>query len=433
MSLSNVRGRSGNHQRVEGGAVHKPATTAKADAPGGKGTHKPAAAAPAEVSTAARKTAEASRVTHPGRVQGPGLGDANALRFGLATAAAKLPPAEARAVKDAASMDTIYDAVRRFPKSRAVALAALTTSENMVMNISKAFQKDMALLKEAAVANPVLVLPEMQSPYIQAGMKMALPDARREALLKDKDVQAAVKAFQAAVAQFPDMQPSTFNNRRIFAQLVHNRANPQEVDARPRAVVIYPKDDWNGQFSGSGSYVEDLTRGYRVMYYQVESDAAFAKAVQDGTNAQKAQLLFIGGHGEPTVTAFGADDPARLPPEMRKRLEGNRLGAKEMAQMMARLAEVNEEKYLDFSDADLLAPLKNRLEAGSNIVLMSCSTGKGDKKGKNLANFLHQQFPQARVHAPTEPVPNSGVVLNKDGLFERAGFADMGKAYVAGG
>ncbi len=406
-----------------------PVAAAGVEKPGGK---KAVGAKEPQFSNRAIASGQDSRVTQPQRVKGPGLSGADALRVGLSQPTGSLTRGEQKAMERATTWVGAGEALASHPNSKAVALAAMTTSEEMVMKLSPALKKDMAFLKQAALANPALVMPELQNEYLRGGIRNAFPEARQNKLLADPDVKAAVAAQRAALAAAPDIRADSFDNRRILAQLLHNRANPTEVDSRPTAVAVYPKSDWNGQFTGTASQLQDLTKAYRLMFYQVETDAEFGGAVKHATQNKPADLVIIGGHGEATLTAFGADDPARLPPAMRKRLEGGRMGPKEQEKLMARLAVVNEEKYLDFSDADIVAGIKDRIGKGANVVVMSCSTGKGGATGNNIANFLHGLLPQAHIHAPTEPVQNSGVVLNDKGLFEKAGFAEIGKAYVVG-
>lgn len=322
---------------------------------------------------------------------------------------------------------------QKHPKDEAAMLAAIATNEETLKYAHASLRKSPAFLKKAALANPVVVLPELQNEYGRFAMDSIVDDSTRRVLLRDPEVKAAVTAFQKRLAACPDLKGELFDNKRFLATVIDNRLSPKANDPRPVAVVVYPKQDWNGQFFGNLGEMEALTKAHRVMFFQVGTDAEFASAMKAGTAGKPAELVFVGGHGEPTLTAFGEDDPARLPPALRKKLESAKLSEKDRAKLSETLAEVNEEKYLDFSDRDLLAPLKDRLAKGGNVVLMSCSTGKGGAKSQNLANFLHQVFPQGRIHAPTEPVPNSGVVLDEAGRFLRAGFADVGKAYVVGG
>ncbi len=334
---------------------------------------------------------------------------------------------------DEATGSGAMSAIQSAPKNEEVALAAITTYEEAFKFAHPTLRKQDAFAKKAALANPLLLMPELQDEYAAKAIDAVLPAARREKLLADPDVAKAVTALKAKFAQVPDLNPAIVNNRRLLATLIENRVDLKGKDSRPLAVVVYPKDDWNGQFFASTGDLAPLTKRYRVMFYQVGSDTEFVNAIKSGTERKPAELVFVGGHGEATLAAFGADDPARLPEALRAKLSS--VNDADRAEAFEALTKIDEDKFLDFSDTDILAPLKARFAKGADLVLMSCSTGKGgpggDKaKPNNLANYLHELFPQVRVHAPTEPVQNSGLIVDDNGKFARAGFANIGKAYV---
>jgi nucleotide-binding universal stress UspA family protein len=349
-------------------------------------------------------------------------------------AAAKAPANEApaalvRARMRAARSGDAMQAVQDFPKDREVALAAITTHEEAIKFVDGRVRRSPAFQKQAALANPFLVMPETQDPYARAAIEEAFSPKAREALLADPEVAAAVAAQRSALAKVSDLQPAIFTNRRFLAEVIANRTTPRDKDRRPVALVAYPAEDWNGQFFGRTGDLEGLTRRYRVMFYQVDSDHAFVSALADAARDKPADLVVIGGHGETALTAFGADDPAKLPAKARAQLDSPTTSPRVRQRIMDRLAKLDEERYLDLSDRAQLATVANRVTKGGAIVLISCSTGKGGAAASNLANFLHEVFPQARIDAPTEAVPNLGVKLDERGLYEDAGFADIGKRY----
>ncbi len=320
-------------------------------------------------------------------------------------------------------------AVQDFPRDRGVALAAVTTNEEALRFVDSRLLRARGFLKAAVLANPYLVMPEMQDPYARDLLEAVLSPAARASLLADPEVAAAVAAHHALLAKVPDLSPAIVPNRRFLAELIANRTSPRADDRRPIAVVAYPAEDWNGQFFGRTHELEGLTRRYRVMFYQVGTDDAFVSALADATKDKRAELVVIGGHGESALAAFGADDPAKLPARARAQLDNPRTSPRVRQRIMDRIAKVNEERYLDFSDRAQLAKVADRIAPGASISLISCSTGKGGAEAANLANFLHEVFPQARIDAPTESVPNLGVKLDARGFYEDAGFAAIGKRY----
>ncbi len=343
------------------------------------------------------------------------------------------PPSLAKLLEEATGSSAM-SAIQSAPKNEEVALAAITTLEEAFKFAHPTLRKQDAFAKKAAIANPILLMPELQDEYAAKAIDAVLPAARREKLMADPDVAKAVNALKAKFAQVPDLNPAIVYDRRLLATLLENRVDLKGKDPRPIAVIVYPKDDYNGQFFGSSTgELAPMTKKYRVMFYQVGSDTEFVNAIKSGTERKPAELVYVGGHGEPTLAAFGADDPARLPPDLRAKLSS--FNDADRTEAFEALTKIDEDKFLDFSDTDILAPLKGRFAKGADLVLMSCSTGKGgaggDKaKPNNLANYLHGLFPQVRVHAPIEPVQNLGVILDAKGKFARAGFADIGKAYV---
>lgn len=342
----------------------------------------------------------------------------------------EVSPALAKARLRATKGLDVLQAVQDFPKDHDLAVAAITTNEEALKFVDKSLVRDKAFLRAAAIANPHLVMPETQDPYARAALEQVLTPKLRAELLADPDVALAVVAHKARLAKVPDVQPGLFTmNRRFQQELIDNRLAPRDRDERPVAVVAYPVEDWNGQFFERTEELVGLTKRYRVMFYQVGTDAAFVAAVADATSHKPADLVVIGGHGESALTAFGADDPAKLPERMRAQLDSPKTSPRVRQRIMDRIAKVNEERYLDLSDRAQLETVANRVAKGGSILLISCSTGKGGAEATNLANFLHGIFPQARVDAPTESVPNLGVRLDAKGYYADAGFADIGKRY----
>ncbi len=147
-------------------------------------------------------------------------------------------------------------------------------------------------------------------------------------------------------------------------------------DKRPLAVYIHPTSDWNGSFNNHYTTpLSDLLKhGYRVMYYEVSTDAEMVQALKDATDNGKdpAQLLVIGGHATMDILAFGAQDPSSY--EIKDRA-----------------------LYLDLTDEPRLkqAGVPSMLARGCSIVIIGCSAGKGERKAANLPNMLRRVIPHA--------------------------------------
>lgn len=166
-------------------------------------------------------------------------------------------------------------------------------------------------------------------------------------------------------------------------EIVRNRIN-DSPDTRPLAVVIYAVSDWNGAFTCHKDALHSLVAaGYRLMYYEVSSEEEMVAALNSATQGQDAAVLVIGGHGTSSAVSFGTADPAE------------------------RVIRADEEMFtLDLSDeAGMSASgIRDRLQDGGVVILISCSTGEGECGQDNIANMLFRLFPQAgRVIAPTTP------------------------------
>jgi hypothetical protein len=323
-----------------------------------------------------------------------------------------------------------FEAIRARPDDPRVALTALETTEEVLREVGKTLLASDDFLKRAIVANPFILLNEGGNDWLREQNLEVIPAARRARLLRDPAVAAAVDQAKGNLAALPDLNPGMFDgNRRFFAEIVRNRLQPEAVDPRPTAVVIYPKDDWNGEF---GVLDEGYSKRHRLMYYRVADDTEATRALEEATRTKPAELVLLGGHGEQQLMAFGADDPRLMPPAWLEDLKRPDQTAAERKALQEQLEQANEGKYYDYTDADLLRPLRDRIAAGGHLVLMSCSTGKGKRTGHNLANFMHRMFPQATVHAPTEPVSNRDLQWDESGRFVGTPYGLTGKEYLIG-
>ncbi len=186
-----------------------------------------------------------------------------------------------------------------------------------------------------------------------------------------------------------------------FKEIIRNRSvdNP---DGRPLAVVVYPKNDWNGGFYDTNPTIRSLIEhNYRVMFYEAETDTDMINSLKGATNQQKASIIVLGGHGSRDAISFGTDDPATY----RFTLAGN-----------SRTLNLNDQRKLS------QANISSTLIKNGQIILESCSTGEGKSQKNNIANLLRKAFPQARaqgIWAPTLPTSIDSLKFNShDALDE---------------
>lgn len=174
-----------------------------------------------------------------------------------------------------------------------------------------------------------------------------------------------------------------------FASLASLRqvfADNTRADDRPLAVLAYPRADHNGAFRAWVD-IAALQRHHRLIYREVESDREFEQAVATDYG-KPANLLLIGGHGQKTMTQFGAGNGQHM------------------------------SEALDYSDLPRLKKLDlaSRVARGSKVVLFSCSTGEGGNLENNIANLVATLYPYSTTYAPTAP-SGPRIQMSTDGLI----------------
>lgn len=189
--------------------------------------------------------------------------------------------------------------------------------------------------------------------------------------------------------------PERFNFSTL-QELVRNR-EANKPDNRPLAVILYPKSDWNGA-SAFNDYVDALIgEGYRVMYYEAESDAQVIQFLNSATGEQQAELIVFGGHGEQGNISFGNGD--------------------------------SEEAQLDLKDENQLitSGVSHALKDNGQIIIKGCSTGEGREQGNNMVNLLRRVFPQASpkgIWGPTVPTSIRQFIFDENHRLIKVEYSD---------
>lgn len=179
--------------------------------------------------------------------------------------------------------------------------------------------------------------------------------------------------------------------RGLVDHLIKARRNPGALKQRPIAVVLYPASDWNREFEINS--LDAMTRHYDVLYYEVDGDAAFYRALDEIKALYlPIELAIIGGHASARVLNFGATDP---------RFDSS----------------IDPSTTLDASDEAELAK-RAGLFAGAAVVVDGCSTGEGGSKEPNLANLIARTLGAgaAAVYAPMG-VSHTMLQFDADGRF----------------
>jgi uncharacterized protein DUF4116 len=162
----------------------------------------------------------------------------------------------------------------------------------------------------------------------------------------------------------------------LLDKVLRNRLEPRGADARPIATVVFCKEDTDHNGAMLRHNLDELSRHYRVMYYEARTDRELVDALKDAGRDGAASLVVLGGHGT---------------------WNGINLGSVE--------GRIDGEKALDLEDERLLwnAGLDSAIRPDAKVVLLSCSTGKGRDSENNMANMLAGVLPGREVYAPIEP------------------------------
>lgn len=293
---------------------------------------------------------------------------------------------------------SLYSRAPSWRGDRQATFTALCLDASQLKIAPPELQNDLELLGEAAAVNPLLVW-EL-GPTRQAQLFAASPKAK-----------ASWESLSKTLEGLNITQLERFHGDwRLLREIIDVRKSIDVPDGRPLATVVYGKEDWNGGL-GSGDTLAKLRQGHRVAYFEAETDVEAMEAVRRASRAQPTDLLVLGGHGDQNVTALGGSDP---------RVFGSLGGPSRSS--------------LDLHDAQLLrlAGLRDCLAPGGNLVLVSCSTGRGLNLERNMANLFAQAVPQVTVWAPNFPT-NVDFRVDAAGRFVEPGFMMNGGAGIGGG
>ncbi|MBF0490714.1 MAG: hypothetical protein HQL15_08910 [Candidatus Omnitrophica bacterium] len=179
----------------------------------------------------------------------------------------------------------------------------------------------------------------------------------------------------------------------LRTEIINNRRNPDKNDKRPLVVVVVSKLEHNRALLNSmWLLLVDLSQKNRIMYIDVDRFSQGLGLIAEQTSPIK--LVIIGAHGTPTSVAFN---------------EANK--------PLLELADLKKEDIDRWSQG-----FADKTNPDTEILAYSCGTGgcAGSNNESNVADFLKQIFPKAKVRAPKEEI--TGVELsekNGDLIFKR--------------
>jgi len=153
------------------------------------------------------------------------------------------------------------------------------------------------------------------------------------------------------------------------AEIVTNRraldSGGSFADGRPVALVVLPVIDRTDTFIHN-NISQLIQHGYRVVYFEAESDLEVYEAIEATGQRQLISLLYLGGHGTARTTRFSGEP-----------------------------YEDDEILFLDPSDEAEMYYLNNYLAENSRVLLYGCYACNGELEG-----MLECVFPDSTFFVP---------------------------------
>jgi hypothetical protein len=300
--------------------------------------------------------------------------------------------------------DNIYAfpyASTKLKDDKDVVLAALTTG-------STGMQKDQNLLQYASarVKNDATFQMDLVSEDINLYEYFINNPASSTVKAFYNNTKAALNSLGITLySRFSDTKEIIRNRYSVSTQAEKNKLisllgadyfKGVSTDTRPVAVITTPTYDWNGVMSELSGKTSPLTKGYKLIYYEVSTDTQFINSVKEATidSHQQAQMLIICGHGSPTCIEFG--DPG------------------------------TNQDFLDMGDTTIMNQLKGAVADFGQVIESSCDNGyyqNGNTPGiDNIAEYIHSYWPNTFVHAAKSDLGTMIINLDKNNLFSSVSF-----------
>lgn len=184
-----------------------------------------------------------------------------------------------------------------------------------------------------------------------------------------------------------------------LTKLIRNKEKLNKgILGKDRALLLVPKSDWNGAFSGEMAMnrFHKIIQAYSdILCFEIATDTEMAATIKLAGEEYPIEFLIVAGHGSQTTLAFADIDP---------RIHGSRL---------------SEEYSLGFEDREELLnrKLDKFLSQNAIVLSLSCSTGQGGKQAanemQNLAGLLRDTLKRT-TYASKEPLIVGMVQLEFD-------------------
>lgn len=175
--------------------------------------------------------------------------------------------------------------------------------------------------------------------------------------------------------------------------------DPNHTKEKPLLLAVFNKNDDNGAFYKEGIELEQLTRHYKLILVETDTEDGFYKHTRDVVRRYgKINTILIGGHGEPTSIMLGQD---------------------------------TEKGHLDLTDRGEIASLRDSFEGRAGgapvVVLVSCSTGQHRGIGSLLSDAWG-----TRLFAPVYPSSKTVYHLDRGGEITKVTYDVESREFLQG-
>jgi hypothetical protein len=346
------------------------------------------------------------------------------------------------------------------PDSREANLLAVLkndkTAFRLIMTTGKNFLKDREIFL-SLIDNGQL--PQLNNNLDYLFLKNIFPECDFDKICKNSTIKRLFEQCQ-------NLKPPIEYFERIkdteeLTKLVQYR---KHIDpARPVAVLIYNKNDYNGAFADT-QISELIKQGYQVCYYEVEKDTEIRSVFEEIGRQRKIDLTVFAGHGKQESLMLGdaAEEWTKISVsgQYYQQLEAivaryknisevnqngytgawvgggaeesyneiyfmfevlSKLDQTEVESFFRDILEISpdltaaqdqyksflnqsdkETYYIDTSDVADFVDLNKWLAKDGVIILESCSNGAGKDNTKNNANFIANMFPGHNVFSEVQ-------------------------------
>lgn len=266
-----------------------------------------------------------------------------------------------------------------FKRDQALILTAVENNPDAIESVSKTVMRDPGFQKAVAL----LSVPALETIRSTLGLEISDEARNAQAAMLDAfkllDIESPHRFKRSAeiIRNRYEIAPEPIKQAledRLGKEYFLTKTGRQD---KPLAVVVLAKEDHNNALANTS--IDDISRRYEVLYFEAGTDTKLIDAIRQAPHSseRKIAVMMIGGHGSRGKTFLG--DPYNTSPE--------------------------DAAYLDPSDRDKLASLRDTVACGAKIILASCSGGReSDFSGSgvdSIAELIHQTWPQAELFSTT--------------------------------